>query len=321
MKKALVTGALGQDGSYLIELLHEKGYDIFGFVRGGVRVIRPSLLKPSALEAVTWLYGDLRDAVSIDTAIRKSQPDEIYNLGAQPFVPTSWTSVSETFDINTGGLARILKAVETIKPDTKVYQASTSEMFGNHYQPCSEVSPMNPTSPYGIAKLAAHNLCRLYRERGLFVVSGILFNHESPRRGAEMVTRKITRAVARWKMGDDTTLLLGNLDACRDWGYAKEYVEAMWLMMQKEHPGDWVVGMGESHSVRDFLAEAIDYAQVHDVAKVEEDPKLKRTGEIHNLVSNPYKVNKYLGWAPRTSFKELVHLMVDADIARLQKGR
>jgi len=239
MKKALITGALGQDGSYLAELLLQKGYEVHGTGRGIINNEQCHYVP-----GVTYHVADLRDQVSIEGAFRKIWPDEIYNLAAQVFVPTSWDVPAETFDINVGGLARILKLVDSYKRDTKVYQASSSEMYGNQNGALDENTPFAPVSPYGVSKTAAHQLAHVYRTKGLFVVCGILFNHESPRRGEHMVTRKITKQVAKWVKGDKGILWLGNRGATRDWGHARDYVEAMWMMMQHHTPDDFVIGTG-----------------------------------------------------------------------------
>jgi GDPmannose 4,6-dehydratase len=326
MKKALITGAIGQDGSYLTEYLLTLGYRVFGMVR------KPPNSNPWAIDwmmnnawsnRVSFIYGDMRDEVSLKNAIQKSWPDEIYNLAGQVFVPLSWDEPDTTFDVNTGGLARLLKIVEQVKKDTKVYQASTSEMFGNHEGACTDETPMRPMSPYGISKLAAHRLVALYRERGLFVVSGILFNHESPRRGTEMVTQKIAMAVASWSVGGEDTLLLGNIDSRRDWGFAGEYVEAMHLMMQEPDAQDYVVGTGISHSVRDFLEEACLLAGV-DRAFAEKhiriDERLKRQQEIFDMRAETTKIREQTGWTPRVGFRELVRMMVTAEQGKLKEA-
>jgi GDPmannose 4,6-dehydratase len=319
MKTALITGALGQDGSYLTEHLLKVGYRVYGMIR------RPPQSNPWAVDwmmnkawqdRVSYVYGDMRDEMSLKNAIHKSWPDEIYNLAGQPFVPLSWDEPDATFDVNTGGLARILKIVEQMKKDTRVYQASTSEMFGNQEGACSEETEMRPRSPYGVSKLAAHRLVALYRDRGLFVAGGILFNHESPRRGTEMATRKITMAVASWAAGGQDVLSLGNIDSRRDWGFAGEYVEAMHAMMQQPRPEDYVVGTGRSHSVRDFLEEAcsaagIDRSFLQKHVKIDE--KLKRQQEIFDLRADASKMRKQTGWSPKVDFKELVRIMVSAE--------
>ena len=311
MKRALITGVCGQDGRYLTEFLLAKQYRVFGLARRAP--IEGSVLGQN----FCLLYGDMRDDLSIRTAISKSWPDEIYNLAGQTFVPTSWEAPAETVDVNTSGLLRILKIVAEVKPDTRVYQASSSEMFGNHEGSCSDETPMWPTSPYGVSKFAAHRLCDLYRQRGLYVVSGILFNHESPRRGHEMVTRKIATQVAAWATGKTGILKLGRLDSRRDWGYSKEYVEAMWMMLQQDFAMDYVCGTGESHSVSEFLYEAAAVAGVEKdyvSDNLEIDDRLTRRNEIYNMSANNDKIRKVLNWEPKVRFKELVSLMVDAEL-------
>ena len=319
MKTALITGISGQDGSYLAEYLLSHQYRIYGLVR---RVPDSIRWLESIRDHVEFVYGDMRDAESLAVAFRKAWPDEVYNLAAQVFVPTSWECPAETFDINVGGLARLLHIVERQKPDTRLYQASSSEMYGNYDGTCNEQSPFHPTSPYGSSKLAAHRLCEVYRGRGLFVAGGILFNHESPRRGAEMVTRKITRALASWACGDKTKLQLGNLQAKRDWGFAGDYVRAMHAMLQQPAPHDYVVGTGESHSVAQFLELALhelarktgsEVARIEDTVTI--DPRLLRTGEIHDLRADATLARKDLGWQPRMNFRSLVRMMLDADVA------
>lgn len=321
MKKALITGISGQDGSYLAEYLLDLGYEVWGLVRREPASLR--WLEP-ILGRIELVYGDLRDAESLAVAFRKAWPDELYNLAAQVFVPTSWECPAETFDINVGGLSRLLQTVERQKPDTRIYEASTSEMFGNHDGSCNEQTPFRPQSPYGISKMAAHRLAEVYRARGLFAVSGILFNHESPRRGPEMVTRKITRAAARWAGGDRTKLKLGNLEARRDWGFAGDYVKAMHAMLQQPAPKDYVIGTGVSHSVAEFVAETL--AELKTWCRpgeappsaqewVEVDPLFLRTGEIHDLRADAKLAAKELGWKPSVDFKALVKMMVAADVA------
>ncbi len=320
MKKALITGISGQDGSYLAEYLLGLGYEVWGLVRREPASIR--WLEP-VRQRVEFVYGDMRDAESLGVAFQKAWPDEVYNLAGQVFVPTSWEFPSETFDINVGGVARLLQIIERTKPDTRFYQASSSEMVGNFDGAMDERVPLRPTSPYGVSKLAAHRLVEVYRARKVFAVGGILFNHESPRRGPEMVTRKITRAAATWVAGDHTPLRLGNLDARRDWGFAGDYVRAMHAMLQAAAPNDYVIGTGVSHSVRDFLQEVI--TSLHELGlrdraprSIEEwvqvDPRFLRTGEIHDLRADPSRAKKELSWHPTVNFKELVRMMVKADL-------
>lgn len=325
MKKALITGALGQDGTYLAEHLIGKGYNVYGLVRRHQETSSwwRMFSELGELDKIQFLFGDVTDELSLRVAIQKSWPDEIYNLAGQVFVPMSWDCPAQTFDVNTSGLARILKIVEHVKPDTRVYQASSSEMIGNFEGSFNEDTPMWPTSPYGISKLAAHRLVGLYRDRGMYVCSGILSNHESPRRGEEMVTRKIAKAVAAWSQGDETVLLLGLLDSRRDWGYARDYVEAMHLMLQQEKPSDYVIGTGVTHSVRDFLEEACKEAEITSEfleAHLRIDPRFTRRQEIHSMCADTSKFRKLTGWRPKVDFKELVQTMVRYEkLSRLQE--
>ena len=330
MKRALITGVGGQDGSYLAEYLLSLGdYE----VHGTLRLTDPAYQKnlQGVIGKVQFHYADLRDEVSLEKVIRRVHPDEIYNLAAQSFVPPSWTQPAETFDVNVGGLARILKIVEKVCPKARVYQASTSEMYGNfqwvHVRPdgtalkLNEDSLMCPVSPYGVAKLAAHKLVDCYRQKGLYVVAGILGNHESPRRGEEMVTRKITRHVARWMVGDWVELRLGNPDSRRDWGFAGDYVKAMYQMLQLDRPGDYVIGTGESHSVHEFLVSAIGIAAKGSMIRasrmwdsiVLNASEFNRPAELHWLVMDYAKAKNTFGWEPKTGFEELVRMMVEAD--------
>jgi GDPmannose 4,6-dehydratase len=320
MKRALITGISGQDGSYLAEYLLRLGYQVFGIVRREPGTMR---WLTAIQDRIELLYGDLRDAQSLEVAFQKSWPDELYNLAGQVFVPTSWECPAETFDANVGGLARLLSIVERRKSDTRVYQASSSEMYGNTDGFCRESTRFQPTSPYGISKMAAHRLAEIYRARGIYSVGGILFNHESPRRGPEMVTRKITRAAAAWAAGDKTKLKLGNLEARRDWGFAGDYVKAMHAMLQQPTPKDYVVGTGKSHSVSEFVTLVL--AALHSRfdgrfadAKLEDfvelDSRLLRTGEIHDLRADPSLARTELNWKPDVDFPALVNLMVEADL-------
>jgi GDPmannose 4,6-dehydratase len=321
MKSALITGASGQDGSYLAEHLLELGYQVWGLVRrdpGSVRWLQP------VLPRIEIVYGDLRDAESLAVAFQKAWPDEVYNLAGQVFVPTSWEVPAETFDINVGGLARLLQIVERTKRDARVYQASSSEMIGNWDGLCDEQTPLRPTSPYGVSKTAAHRLVEVYRQRGLFAVGGILFNHESPRRGPEMVTRKISRVAARWLLGDRTKLALGNLQSRRDWGFAGDYVKAMHVMLQQLEPKDYIIGTGVSHSVSDFLQEIMaamrELGPSRNVPQsveewVEINPQFLRTGEIHDLRADARLARVELGWQPAVDFKQLVRMMLESDLA------
>lgn len=315
MKRALILGVSGQDGSYMTEHLLGLGYRVTGFGRHMSR-----WLKDSA-EWIEFVCGDIRDSTAIETAVRKSWPDEIYNFVAQPFIPESWTMPAETLDVNAGGLARLMQVVERVKPDARVYQASTSEMFGNHDGACNEDTPLIPVSPYGVAKLAAHNLARVYSDRGIYVVSGICGNHESPRRGLEMVTRKIARAVAEWSFGGTDFLPVGNLDSKRDWGFAGDYVKAIRLMLQQDNPKTYVIGTGESHSVREFIAEAMSCIEDESPMKdrVFVDPSLVRKNEIRSLLMDARLATSELGWRPETTFKGLVHTMVNAEMAIIER--
>lgn len=314
MKKALVIGARGQDSWYLTRYLVGLDYEVWVTTHRDTSGVK---YKEIPSHPVHMLYADLRDAESIDVAIHKSRPDEIYNLGAQVFVPQSWVRPWETFDVNVGGLARVLDSVARTVPRCRVYQASSSEMFGNQHGALDEFSSMNPVSPYGCSKLAAHRLVENYRDRGLFVVSGICFNHESPRRGPEMVTQKIASHVAQWKSGSRRELVLGNRQASRDWGFAGDFVVAMHKMLQLDEARDFVIGTGESYTVQDFVNAAVTHAGVVDMT-VSESNELKRPNELWHLRANPWRANSYLGWKPTVSFEQLVGMMVDAAIARLK---
>jgi len=325
MKKALITGVSGQDGSYLAEYLLELGYEVWGLIRREPETLR---WLETVVHRIEFVYGDMRDAESLAVAFQKAWPDEVYNLAGQVFVPTSWECPAETLDINAGGLARLLQIVERQKPDTRVYQASTSEMFGNADGARNEQTPFQPMSPYGVSKMAAHRLAEVYRNRGVFVAGGVLFNHESPRRGPEMVTRKITRAAARWALGDRTKLKLGNLHSRRDWGFAGDFVKAMHAMLQNGSAKDYVIGTGASHSVEDFLRQVL--VELHritggaDVPSVEDwveiDSHLLRTGEIHDLRADATLARKELDWHPTVDFPQLVRMMVEADVASARKA-
>lgn len=320
MKKALITGISGQDGSYLAEYLLELGYGVYGLVRresGTMRWLLP------IRDQIELLYADVRDTASLEVAFAKASPDEVYNLAGQVFVPTSWHMPAETFDINVGGLARLLNIIERQKPDTRIYQASSSEMYGNLNGLRNEQTALAPTSPYGVSKTAAHRLCEVYRARGVFAVGGILFNHESPRRGPEMVTRKITMASADWAQGRKNKLKLGNMQARRDWGFAGDYVRAMHAMLQQEKANDYVIATGESHSVYEFVIEVLHCLDLLPAGRtvadlvneyVEVDPKLFRTGEIHDLRGDSSLARRELNWHPQVDFKRLVRMMVESDV-------
>ena len=330
MKRALITGITGQDGSYLAEFLLSKDYEVHGLVR------RSSSFNTGRLDGIyrdphesgvrfLMHYGDLSDSGSLVNLIRELNPDEIYHLGAQSHVQVSFQMPEYTSDATGMGTVRILEAIRASGVGTKFYQASSSEMFGSAPPPQSETTPFHPRSPYGVAKVFSHWMTVNYREaHGMHASSGILFNHESPRRGETFVTRKITRAVARIKAGMQQKLYLGNLDAKRDWGYAPEYVEAMWMMLQQDEPDDFVIATGEAHSVREFCELAFNRAGLDYEKYVEIDPRYYRPAEVDHLVGDASKARDRIGWEPRTGFEDLVNLMVDADIDLLEdevKGR
>jgi GDPmannose 4,6-dehydratase len=316
-KRALITGITGQDGSYLAELLLENGYEVFGVVR---RLSAPNDWRIEHLrDRVTLCPGDLLDQLSIIRLLDKHQPEEFYNLAAMSFVPASWDQPLLTGEFNSQGVTRVLDAIRTVNPKVKFYQASSSEMFGKVREiPQTEDTPFYPRSPYGVSKVFGHYITVNYRESyDLFAVSGILFNHESPRRGLEFVTRKVTEGVARIKHGMADTLALGNLDAQRDWGFAGDYVRAMWLMLQQPVADDYVIATGVSHSVRDLVSIAFSRAGLDWEKYVRVDPKFLRPAEVDQLIGNPAKAKRVLGWEPKVNFKQLVEMMVDADLARL----
>jgi GDPmannose 4,6-dehydratase len=326
MKKALITGITGQDGSYLAELLLEKGYEVYGMRRpsssfntGRIDHIYQDFHEQGV--RLKLVYGDLNDSSSLNKVLRDVQPDEIYNLGAQSHVRISFEVPEYTAEITGLGAIRLLEAIRETGIKTKYYQASSSEMYGLVQEvPQSETTPFYPRSPYGCAKVYAHWIAKNYRESyNMFICNGILFNHESPRRGERFVTRKITRAIARIKAGVQKKLYLGNLDAQRDWGYAPEYVEAMWMMMQQEKPDDYVIATGETHSVREFLLEAFGHVGMKWEDYVEIDPTYFRPAEVDLLIGDPSKAKRELGWEPKVTFKELVKIMVDADIVALDR--
>lgn len=318
MKKALITGITGQDGSYLAELLLEKKYKVYGLIR---RTSAQNLWRiEGILEKINIVYGDITDISSIIRAIEKAEPDEVYNLAAQSFVQVSWQEPLHTI-ITTGlGAVNVFEAVRLTNPRIKVYQASSSEMFGKvEKSPQNEETPFHPRSPYGVAKVMAHHAAVNYRESyGMFICSGILFNHESPRRGLEFVTRKITWNVARIKKRLQKELTLGNLKAQRDWGYAPEYVDAMWRMLQLNEPEDFVIGTGEMHSVEDFVKNAFEVVELNWEEYVKTDNSLLRPAEVEKLCADASKAKEKLGWTPRTSFKILVKIMVEEDLKRLE---
>jgi GDPmannose 4,6-dehydratase len=316
-RRALITGITGQDGSYLAELLLDKGYEVFGMTR---RASTENVERIGHLvDRVTLLQGDLLDPHSLVTALRTAEPHEVYNLAAQSFVPTSWNQPVLTAEFTGVGVTRLLEAVRTVDPDIRFYQASSSEMFGKVREvPQNERTPFYPRSPYGVAKTYAHYITVNYRESyGLYAVSGILFNHESPRRGLEFVTRKISDGVARIKLGLADELRLGNVDAERDWGFAGDYVDAMWRMLQQDEPDDYVVATGEPHSVREFYETAFAHTGLDPERYVKTDPEFMRPAEVDHLVGDASKARSKLGWEPRHSFRELVEMMVEADLERL----
>jgi len=317
--RALITGITGQDGSYLAEFLLDKGYDVFGMVR---RSSTENCERIQHLEdRITFLQADLLDQVSLNHALEESRPDEIYNLAAQSFVPTSWAQPTLTGQFTGLGVTRLLEAVRKVAPKARFYQASSSEMFGKVREvPQNELTPFHPRSPYAVAKTYGHHITVNYRESyGLAASSGILFNHESPRRGREFVTRKITDGVARIKLGITDELRLGNLDAQRDWGFAGDYVRAMWLMLQHEKPEDFVVATGKTHSIRDFLDIAFGHVDLDWKDHVKQDPRYMRPAEVDQLIGDSTKARRVLGWRPTVDFEGLVKMMVDADLALLDE--
>jgi GDPmannose 4,6-dehydratase len=315
MKKALITGITGQDGSYLAELLLAKGYEVHGLTRRSSTTVTGRIAH--ILDRVHLVSGDLLDQVSLNDAVATIQPDEVYNLAAQSFVQTSWSQPILTAEFTAVGVAKILEAVRRGAPKARFYQASSSEQFGKvQAVPQSETTPFYPRSPYGVAKVYGHWITINYRESfQMHATSGILFNHESPRRGIEFVTRKITYNVALIKNGLASELRLGNLEARRDWGFAGDHVEAMWLMLQQDEPGDYVVATDETHSVREFCEIAFAHAGLDYQRYVKVDPKFYRPAEVDLLIGDSTKARKTLGWAPRVKFQELVRMMVDADLA------
>jgi GDPmannose 4,6-dehydratase len=316
-RRALITGVTGQDGSYLAELLLDKGYEVYGMTR---RASTENLERIAHLvDRLRLLQGDLLDPPSLDAALREAQPQEVYNLAAQSFVPTSWNQPVLTAEFTAVGVTRVLEAIRAVDPEIRFYQASSSEMFGKVREvPQTELTPFHPRSPYGVAKVYGHHITVNYRESyDLFAVSGISFNHESPRRGLEFVTRKISDGVARIKHGLTDELRLGNLEAKRDWGFAGDYVEAMSLMLQQDEPSDYVVATGEEHSVREFAEIAFERAGLDPEKHIVVDPSFLRPAEVDHLVGDASKARRELEWAPRTTFRELAELMVDADLERV----
>ena len=320
-KVALITGITGQDGSYLAEFLLEKGYKVYGMVR------RSSMEKHERIshiiDRVHLIQGDLLDQYSLISALKISQPTEVYNLAAQSFVPTSWAQPVLTAEFTAIGVTRMLESIRLVDPKIKFYQASRSEMYGKVREtPQTELTPFYPRSPYGVAKAYGHYITVNYRESyDLFAVSGILFNHESPRRGLEFVTRKVTDGVARIKLGLAKELRLGNLDARRDWGFAGDYVQAMWLMLQQDSPDDYVIATGEAHSVQELVEVAFEQAGLEWQSSVKLDKAFIRPAEVDLLIGDPSKAKKQLGWTPTVSFQQMIRMMVDADIERLSHER
>src|SRR5579872_2865461 len=316
-KRAIITGITGQDGSYLAELLLSKGYEVVGIVR---RASAPNYWRiEHLLDRITLRPADLLDQLSIIRVVDDVRPEEFYNLAAMSFVPASWDQPMLTGEYNAQGVTRVLEAIRTVDPSIKVYQASSSEMFGKVREvPQTELTPFYPRSPYGVSKVFAHYITVNYRESyNLFAVSGMLFNHESPRRGLEFVTRKVTDGVARIKLGMTDTLPMGNLDAHRDWGFAGDYVRAMWLMLQQDRADDYVIATGKSHSVRDLVETAFSHTGLDWQKFVRTDPKLLRPAEVEHLIGDSTKARSELGWKPEVDFHGLIRMMVDADLERL----
>ena len=317
-KRALITGITGQDGSYLAELLLEQGYDVFGLTR---RLSATNYWRiEHILDRVTLIPGDLLDQLSLIRVLERARPNELYNLAAMSFVPASWDQPMLTGEFNSQGVTRLLEAVRVVDPAIRIYQASSSEMFGKVREvPQRETTPFYPRSPYGVSKVFAHYITVNYRESyDLFAVSGMLFNHESPRRGLEFVTRKVSDGVARIKLGLASRLALGNLDAHRDWGFAGDYVRAMWQMLQQDAADDYVIATGESHSVRDLVEIAFGHAGLDWQKHVQLDPALLRPAEVDHLVGDASKARARLAWKPTMDFAGLIRMMVDADIERLE---
>ena len=317
-RRALITGITGQDGSYLAELLLEQGYEVFGVVRRASTETFGRILHIK--DRVTLLQADLTDQVSMVDVLSQTRPREVYNLAAQSFVPTSWKQPILTGDVTALGVTRMLEAIRVVDPGIRFYQASSSEMFGHVREtPQTEGTPFYPRSPYGVAKVYGHWITVNYRESyGMFAVSGILFNHESPRRGLEFVTRKVTNGVARIKQGLDSELRLGNLEARRDWGFAGDYVRAMWLMLQQDAPDDYVISSGETHTVREMCEIAFARVGLDWKEFVREDPAFFRPAEVHLLLGDAAKAKKALGWEAKVSFRGLIEMMVDADMERVR---
>jgi GDPmannose 4,6-dehydratase len=319
-KRALITGITGQDGSFLAELLLEKGYEVHGMVR---RLSSENYSRIEGIRDRLQLHtGDLLDERSLVSVLRAARPEEIYNLAAMSFVPTSWSQPTLTAEFTAVGVMRMLEATREVCPEARFYQASSSEMFGKVREtPQNEETPFYPRSPYGVSKVFGHFITVNYRESyGLYACSGILFNHESERRGLEFVSRKISHRVAAIKLGMSEQIRLGNLEARRDWGYAPDYVEAMWLMLQQDEPEDFVVGTGVDHSVQELVEIACDHAGLDPAAHVVQDQELFRPAEVDRLVGDRTRAGERLGWEPKTGFEQMVRLMVDADVRRLEAG-
>lgn len=320
-KRALITGITGQDGSHLAEFLLTQGYKVFGLVR------RTSTINFERIahiqDEIEFLPGDMTDQTSLQDALRQAQPDEVYNLAAQSFVGTSWTQPTLTGNVTALGVTRLLDAIRHVTPEAKIYQAGSSEMFGKVQEvPQKETTPFYPRSPYGVAKVYGHWITVNYRESyNMFACNGILFNHEGPRRGIEFVTRKITYTAARIKMGTADKLYLGNPDSRRDWGYAGDYVRAMWMMLQQDKPDDYVIATGETYSVRDFVNAAFEAAGLNpDHHVIYNDPRYVRPAEVDLLVGDPSKAGRILGWEPNVRFQELVAMMVESDMQNIRDG-
>ena len=315
-RRALITGITGQDGSYLAELLLDKGYEVYGMVR---RASTTNYWRiEHLLDRIQLRPADLLDQLSLIKVLDEVRPQELYNLAAMSFVPASWDQPMLTGEFNAQGVTRVLEAVRQVDPSIRIYQASSSEMYGKVREvPQTELTPFYPRSPYGVSKVFAHYITVNYRESyDLFAVSGILFNHESPRRGLEFVTRKVTDGVARIKLGLADSLALGNLDAQRDWGFAGDYVRAMWMMLQQDRPDDYVIATGESHSVRELVEGAFGHVGLDWQSYVKLDPKFLRPAEVDHLIGDSSKARKILGWTPEIDFTRLVTMMVDADVER-----
>ena len=323
-KTALVTGILGQDGPYLAKLLLEKGYKVYGMIRRSSTVNFCNTDYLGVTKDIDFVTGDMSDESSLINLIKNIRPDEVYNLAAQSFVAVSWEQSRLTTEINSLGVLYILNAIRYFAPLARFYQASTSELFGNSNENGiqTEETPLHPRSPYAISKLYAYWMTNNFRESyGMYCANGILFNHESPIRGIEFVTRKISDGVARISLGMEPGLRLGNLDSRRDWGFAGDYVEAMWLMLQQDNPENFIISTGETHSIRDFLDLAFDRVGISDWSdKVSIDPRFKRPAELHCLQGKSDKARRLLGWSPKVNFEELVKMMVDSDLERLKKN-